>query len=284
MPFFSPLRYPGGKGRLTAWMADLMRHNGLSGGWYVEPYAGGAGIAMNLLVSEHVNRIVINDIDPAIHAFWRSAIEFTDELIDRVMTVEITVEERDKQLAIYRASSRQSTVDLGFSVLFLNRTSLSGILTGGVIGGRKQTGKWKMDARFNRETLCNRLKLIRYLSSRIQLHCMDALVFMNDVVSEMPEKALIYIDPPYYHKGGRLYRNSYKAEDHARVADTVRRLDKPWVVTYDNCSEIRDIYRWANKTEFSLWYSSNKKSARREQEIMFWSETLELPCAPYVRR
>ena len=284
MPFCSPLRYPGGKGRLTAWMSEFLLHNNISGGWYVEPYAGGAGMALNLLIGEQVNRILINDIDPAIYAFWRAARDYCDAMVDRVMTVPLTVEERDRQLSIYCRGRASNLVDLGFATLYLNRTSVSGSLTGGIIGGRQQRGRYKIDARFKRETLVRRLRAIAERPNRISIYNMDALDFVREIRDQMPDHALIYFDPPYFHKGAALYHHSYGPEDHIKVAQLIRALDIPWVLTYDDCSEVRSLYRWANVTNFSLWYSATRRSTRRQKEVMFWAPQLSLPTAPYSRR
>lgn len=284
MAFHSPLRYPGGKGRLTAWMSELLLHNEISGGWYVEPYAGGAGMAINLLIAEQVNRILINDIDPAIHAFWCATMDHCEEMVDRLMSVPLTIEERDRQMAVYRRGTSAHRVDLGFAALYLNRTSVSGSLTGGVIGGRSQKGRYKIDARFNRKTLACRLRSIAERPNRIGIYNMDALDFIRNVRRKLPDNTLIYLDPPYFHKGAALYRNAYDPSDHQQVARVVKRLEHAWVLTYDDCREIRDLYAWASCTEFSLWYSATRRSARRQGEVMFWSRNLTLPSPPYSRR
>lgn len=284
MAFHSPLRYPGGKGRLTAWMSELLLHNEISGGWYVEPYAGGAGMAINLLIAEQVNRILINDIDPAIHAFWCATMDHCEEMVDRLMSVPLTIEERDRQMAVYRRGISAHRVDLGFAALYLNRTSVSGSLTGGAIGGRSQKGRYKIDARFNRETLACRLRAIAERPNRISIYNMDALDFLRNVHRKLPDNTLIYLDPPYFHKGAALYRNAYDPSDHQQVARVVKRLEHAWVLTYDDCREIRDLYAWASGTEFSLWYSATRRSARRQGEVMFWSRNLTLPSTPYSRR
>lgn len=284
MAFHSPLRYPGGKGRLTAWMSELLLHNEISGGCYVEPYAGGAGMAINLLIAEQVNRILINDLDPAIYAFWCATIDHCEEMVDRVMTIPLTIEERDRQLAIYRRGTSSDSVDLGFATLYLNRTSISGSLTGGAIGGRSQKGRYKIDARFYRETLVRRLRAIAERPNRIGIYNMDALDFIREVRGDLPHNTLIYLDPPYFQKGAALYRNAYDPSDHQLVAMVVRHLEQPWVLTYDDCPEIRSLYSWASGTDFSLWYSATRRSARRQGEVMFWSRQLTLPSPPYSRR
>lgn len=282
MAFFSPLRYPGGKGRLGAWMAELMRHNNISGGWYVEPYAGGAGVALHLLLMGYVNRIVINDLDPSIYAFWWSIINDTKGIVQRIIDTPITLEEREKQLSVYRSSCDHSLSAVGFASLFLNRTSRSGILTGGVIGGKNQTGKWKLDARFNKKELISRINLIAKYRDKIDVHQKDAIELIREISHHLPAQSLVYLDPPYYHKGGELYRNAYGHDDHQSVANAVRDLEVPWVVTYDDCDEIASLYDWADGGRFEIYYSASKKR-RNETELVFY-KGLELHCLPYSRR
>ena len=282
MAFFSPLRYPGGKGRLGAWMAEFVHHNYLSGGCYIEPYAGGSGVALHLLLKGYMDRIVINDIDPSIYAFWWALLNETDDMLRRVAETPITLEERKQQEIIYRSSDQYTLAEVGFATLFLNRTSRSGILTGGVIGGKNQTGKWKLDARFNRQELSRRIRLIAHHRSQIDVFCKDALELINHLHSGLPRQSLIYLDPPYYHKGGELYRNAYELNDHIAVAQTVQALDIPWVVTYDNCSEIDQLYQWANGGQFDIYYSASNKR-RSASELVFYGSA-EIPCLPYSRR
>ncbi len=179
MQSYTPFRYPGGKARLAEWMLRALHHNGLAGGWYVEPFAGGAGIAMLLLVQEHVNHVVINDADPAIHAFWLSVKDHAKELISLVRHIPLNVEEHARQRAIYLNPEGKDTLELGFAALYLNRTSRSGILRGGPIGGKNQNGKYGIDARFNRETLIRQLQMISRLSGRISIFGMDAEEFLE---------------------------------------------------------------------------------------------------------
>ena len=142
----SPLRYPGGKSRITNFVAKLIKDNNITGGCYVEPFAGGAGVALNLLLDGIVDRIFINDKDRSIYAFWDSAINHTERFICRLESVNVTIEEWKKQREIQLNKENANLFDLGFSTFFLNRTNRSGIIMAGVIGGISQTGKWKIDA------------------------------------------------------------------------------------------------------------------------------------------
>lgn len=280
--FSTPLRYPGGKGRLGDWLGETLRHNGLSGGTYVEPYAGGAGAAIHLLTRGYVERLILNDIDPAIFAFWYSVLSETDAFVKRIETSAVDMKEWHRNREIISSPSLHSTLDLGFAAFFLNRTNRSGILSAGVIGGKAQAGKWKLDARFNRGELADRVRRIGHYRRRITVRNVDAMTFVNDVGPDLPSKSLIYFDPPYYEKGSLLYENHYKPKDHAAIAKHVKRVKTPWLVTYDNCSEIRDLYRWAPAAEFSMKYSTHT-SRPTGTEVMFY-RNLALPSAPALKR
>ncbi len=156
---FSPLRYPGGKGKLANFIAEIIRCNELSDGTYIEPYAGGAAVAWELLLTGVVRRVVVNDLNKPIYEFWRSVLERTDDLISLIESTPVTMESWDKAKSVFMNKSSEG-LDLGFSTFFLNRTNRSGILNGGAIGGKAQTGNWKIDARFNKAELCERIRAI----------------------------------------------------------------------------------------------------------------------------
>ncbi|WP_341809517.1 DNA adenine methylase [Xanthomonas oryzae pv. oryzicola] len=280
--FYSPLRYPGGKGRMGPWLARLMRENGLEGGCYVEPYAGGAGAALYLLLRGHAKRIVINDADPAIHAFWETLVDRPDELIRLIWAHAPTMETRGWSQQVLRDLANHTTAEVGFAAFFLNRTSRSGILNGGVIGGKEQAGPYKLDARYNRQRLVSRIEAVAAYSDRIQVHGLDALKLFSKIRSKLPKKTLIYMDPPYYVKGSQLYRNCYGHDDHALVAQAAKRLEQPLVITYDDTSEIRKIYKGMKSTLFSLTYSTHL-ARPLASEVLFYNN-LTLPMPPTLTR
>ena len=274
----TPLRYPGGKGKLGPWLGELMRHNKISGGYYIEPYAGGAGAALYLLMSGYVNHIIINDLDPAIYAFWWSILNQSDEFIEKIKQVDVTAYEWEKQKEILRNIDKHNMLDIGFGAFFLNRTNRSGILKGGMIGGKDQTGNYKIDARYNKENLIERIEYIAFYKDRISLYNLDALELLQDVVCNLPDKALIYLDPPYYVKGSQLYRNHYKHEDHKELSDVVKNLCHSWLVTYDKCDSIKKLYSDVDEIEFSLRYSTHL-SRNVATEYMFYGN-LQLHKSP----
>ena len=273
---YSPLRYPGGKGKLAKFMAAVVRANSLSDGRYIEPYAGGAGIAWELLITGVVRRVVVNDLSPHVSAFWVCVVRQTDELCKRIRDAPLTVDEWDRQKAVFARPEDSSTLDLGFSCFYLNRTNRSGILNGGLIGGRKQDANWCMDARFNREGLIRRITKIAEFAGRIEICCEDAVAFLRERWDSFGERDLIYVDPPYFEKGRMLYYDAYGPGDHADLADLLAELRGPrWVVSYDDVKEIRTLYEPAPVLEYSIGYSARRRF--RGREIMFFRKGMVIP-------
>jgi DNA adenine methylase len=272
----SPLRYPGGKSTLTRLTGQILHINALHRGHYAEPYAGGCGLALSLLFGGYVGYLHLNDADPAVWAFWNSVLTRNAELAERVRQSPVTMEEWHRQRAIYRGGEAADPLDLGFSLFFLNRTNRSGVINGGgVIGGKNQNGTYKLDCRWNREDLAERIERVGKYSARIALHCMDAEDFMRQMDADLPARSLIFADPPYFAKGADLYANYYAPEDHARVRRTIAGLTKPWVVTYDDVPDIRRIWHRHRQFGFSVSYSVHQK--RQGAEIMIPSSRLKLP-------
>ncbi len=280
--FVTPLRYPGGKGRLGAWLAELIRHNELQNGCYIEPYAGGAVAAMFLLLKGHVKNILINDADPAIHAFWWAVLNENERLLALIKNTPVTMNTWHKQRSIVDNPNGVDLTTLGFATFFMNRTNRSGIISGGVIGGKKQDSTYKLDARYNIEKLCKRIKDIGEMNDAITLCNVDAMTIIEPGFLPNPQNSLIYFDPPYYKKADQLYRNFYNPEDHAEIAERVQALETPWIVTYDNCTEIKDLYQQSSSEEFSLHYSTHLKRPKAK-EVLFYNN-LELTRAPVLKR
>lgn len=278
--FVTPLRYPGGKARLGHWLAGLLNHNGIREGTYVEPYAGGAGAAVYLLLNGHVREIVINDADPVVYAFWWALKHEMDELIRMVETVPVDMNTWHKMKKILAEGDLSNRVELGFATFFLSRTNRSGILRGGVIGGQKQEGKYKIDARYNRSGLVDRIKAFAPFIDRIQVYNMDAMQLITE--NDYGENSLVYLDPPYYNKGSQLYRNHYNPEDHEAISRLVRNIASPWLVTYDSCEQIAELYEDSRGVEFAFHYSTHK-TRPKSTEFLFYSG-LELHELPKLRR
>lgn len=273
--FYTPLRYPGGKGKLVPYVKKLLELNDLVDGVYVEPYAGGAAVAMELLLHEYARKVIINDISAGVAAFWRSVLNHTDELCAAISSAKLDIDEWHRQRAIQRNFSENDDLALGFSTFYLNRTNRSGILSGGVIGGKAQLGPWKMDARFNASELIQRIHAIARVSHRIVFTQKDALEFIDSVALTLPIKSLIYLDPPYYVKGSDLYLHYYDHGDHLRIAKRMARLrSKHWIVSYDSAPQIGAMYKQFRRIVYGLSYSAQGRY--KGSEVMFFSNALKI--------
>jgi DNA adenine methylase len=272
--FRTPLRYPGGKGRLAQYVCDLMTMNDLVGGHYIEPYAGGAGIGVTLMFLEYASRIHLNDLNKSVFAFWKSVCDEPEALCRMVRDTRPTMTAWRKQRKI-QAAENATTLELGFSTFFLNRTNRSGIISGGVIGGQKQTGKWKIDARYNSEQLARRIEKIASFAPRINLYNLDAAEFLTKHVAKLPKKSLIYLDPPYYMPIRGLYQDSYGWNDHKRLAGLMRTVKQKWIISYNNALAIKRLYSGYDREIFSLRYSAQDRYSGTE--IMVFCPELKRP-------
>ena len=247
-------------------MTRLLEENNLVGTNYAEPYAGGAGLALRLLMDEYVGDIYINDLDPSIHAFWYAVLNNADELCEWIETVPVTVEEWYSQKEVQTNYTTVDRLDLAKSTFFLNRTNVSGVITGGIIGGINQTGKYKIDARFNKAELIRKIQEIHRFADRIHLSNLDGVKFVQNL-ERRKENIFVYLDPPYYKKGSDLYLNAFKDADHKKLADYVHRMKKLHIVSYDNQEFIMNLYHDDPKVRYQL---SQCTSNRIGDEILIF--------------
>lgn len=264
---YTPLRYPGGKTRLTGFLRRIIEGAGWGKSMYVEPYAGGAGAALSLLHDEVVPRVVINDLDPSIHAFWTAVTAHSSRFLSKFDATEVTLDEWHRQREIYRAGDASDTVELGFATFFLNRTNRSGVMNAGIIGGQAQAGTYKLDARFNRSELRSKLEWIASASNRITVSNRDGLELLAESIAS--DRVFCYIDPPYFDKGSYLYMNSFAAESHGALASLLRASRSArWVLTYDDVPQIRKLYLGLYQGTFSLPYSAHKAEVAKERMVL----------------
>jgi DNA adenine methylase len=270
-PRISPLRYPGGKSALYARLREVIRSNDLSGCTYVEPYAGGAGAGLGLLVTGQVARVVINDLDPAIFSFWKLVATEPEVLMAKIRTAKLNVKEWAKQREAYLKADRNDYRALGYATFYLNRTSRSGVLNAGPIGGHDQTGNYKIDARFNRSDLSERVRILSLYAERIVVNSIDG----KDLIKKYAARAntFIYADPPYFEKARGLYMNAFSLADHEALAAVLNsRAQRRWILTYDNSPQVAELYSGRRRHEFELYYSAHR--ARRAKEIVVLSDSL----------
>ena len=272
----SPLRYPGGKAKFYNNIIKIFNDNNIKKPVYCEAFAGGAGLALLLLKNNIVDKLILNDIDKSIYCFWKSILDFNKEFCEMINSVNIDLVEREIQKKIQKdkdildLTKKSDILKLGFSTFFLNRVNRSGIIRAGVIGGIEQNGNYKMDCRFNKNNLIERIKDINKYKKKIEFYNLDAIDFLKKI--ENKKKIFIFFDPPYFQKGKDLYTNFYMIEDHINLAKHISNLKQDWITTYDNTEEIKEIYSEFQIKEFDILYSLEKK--RKAKEILICKKNL----------
>lgn len=287
----TPLRYPGGKSQLIEFVKNTLKVNNITG-TYIEPFAGGSGVAIDLLLHNTVSKIVINDFDPSIHSLWFNIINNSEKLINLIKNVpfdyttpgscsneflsEYWLEQKNNHSSV---ASDPYSIENAFSTLMLNRMNVSGIISGGPIGGRKQSGKYKIDARFNKKTLIKKIQDISKEKNRIDLYNLDAIELINIIKNNKyydKENSFIFFDPPYYEQGKNLYLSFFNQDQHISLANNILTLnDYYWITTYDYVPQINDIYQQANQRfAYNLNYSANKRGIF--SEYIFANEKTKL--------
>lgn len=254
----SPLRYPGGKSKIYEKVKNLIIANGYDNRMYVEPFAGGFGIGIGLLQEGVIPSVILNDFDSHIYHFWTSVLNNTDSLLRLITDTPITIEEREKQKQNYRDLDADPLTD-GFATLFLNRVNFSGVIKGGPIGGLNQSGTYKIDCRFNKEDISRRIEAIAQLKSKIKLYNKDASYLIKMHLMKIKTPMFLNIDPPYVIKGSQLYTNFFTEGDHLNLQRVIVKhldADYPWIITYDDCSLVRDLYRRFHMQEYSITHNA----------------------------
>jgi DNA adenine methylase len=263
----TPLRYPGGKSKLAGFFADVITESGVRDVTYVEPFAGGAGAGLSLLIGGRVERVVINDLDIAVNSFWSSLLSENEEFARLVETVPLNLNEWARQKAIYRAADDRDPLALGFAFFYLNRTNRSGVLHAGVIGGKAQAGTYRMDARFNRAELARRIRLLGRFADQIDVQFTDGRKCVKRYAVE--PNTFLYVDPPYVAAGGSLYLNSFDEREHGVLAESMNANARgTWLLTYDDTQLIRDLYPERGIFDFELHYSAHRVGSARELLIV----------------
>lgn len=272
----NPLRYPGAKSKLYGYIKNLIEIEDKTGCVFYEPFSGSSSLSFKLLKDNIVSKAVINEIDPLIYSFWYSVFNYTDEIISLIWETDVNVENWHK-FSKYRDSNfikNKSVLEIGYAGLFLNRTNFSGILKANPLGGLKQQSKYKIDCRFNKETIIESILDISKLKKTVNVYNYDAIEFMkNQLKYKRNKKSFVYIDPPYYKQGPGLYRFYYTHEDHVELAKYIRKKTFPWLISYDDTLEIRKMY--SKKTYINLYLDYSVKTSKKGSELLI--SNLEIP-------
>lgn len=272
----SPLRYPGGKSRLSDFMEDLILLNNQENSVLYEMYAGGAGASLNLLFSGMVSEIVLNDLDYHIYAFWHSILNRTEEFIKMIESTNIDIDSWKYQKEIYLKYENYDILEVGFSSFFLNRCNRSGVFNAGPIGGKNQTGNYKVDVRFNKQNLIERIEAIVEKRDKITVTNRESIEFLEEVFKREDDKSFMFLDPPYYVQGENLYFNFYEDKNHMALSLLLKNNNhKNWFLTYDNSDRIKELYLNQKTAYLPMTYTLQDK--KKSKEVMIFSDNLHVP-------
>ncbi len=273
----SPLRYPGSKAFMVDYIDDLLKENYLEGCTLIEPYAGSAIVSIELLKKGTIDHAILVERDPLIYCFWKSVFNYTYDFIEQINQLSISIETW-QAFQIYRNNdfSNENQLDIkqilnyGIACLFFNRTNFSGILNAGPIGGKNQTSNYKIDCRFNKERIIKKIHDLSLLQENVTVKLEDALSFLKNNGKFINQKhCFIYADPPYFKKGKDLYRYWYNIQDHQRLARYLLNLRTPWLVSYDDHDQIRNLYKKApGQWRIYIDYSVSSSSRRKDLELI----------------
>ena len=269
---YTPLRYPGGKSSLYGYVKNLIEKNDLTQCTYIEPFSGGAGLALSLLYKGVINSIVINDVDTSIYAFWYCALNYSEELCKRIVDMEVNMDEWYKQKEVQKNIENYDLFEIALSTLFLNRTNRSGIIKGGVMGGKSQEGLHKMNCRFNKEDLCHKIEVFASMKDNIIVTNYDARYINYYDYNIICKKTFIYFDPPYVTQGKNLYCSFFNSEDHKELSNVIMNLEIPWILTYDNHPLVEEMYQYFNRSLYELNYTAADK--KKGKELMIYSRNI----------
>lgn len=281
MTFLSPLRYPGGKGLLLRFVREIVLRNRLYGSTYVEPFAGGAAVALGLLRSGDVDHVIIGDADPAIAAFWRAALQHPDELRSLIEGCEVTIDTWHEQAHALKHADPSETITLGFAAFFLNRTNRSGILRARPIGGLNQDGPYKLDCRFNKTNLIQRLSQVSRLAHSITVYGGDAVDLLAHLTPDSSNTTFVYADPPYLTKSTDLYLDTMTFSRHQQLSSLLSANYAKWIVSYDCDPRIaQDLYPDCEIVQFDLRHSAGR--SHRGKEVMVFSPQINPDSAAHL--
>ncbi|KQY83610.1 hypothetical protein ASD24_29680 [Paenibacillus sp. Root52] len=253
----SPLRYPGGKGKIADRLLLSMRPEQLE--TLISVFAGGASVELALLEAKQIKNLILNDLDYGIFSLFTLIKYQPEDLIQRLKSSDPNHDDFFINREIIKNDYKgMDVMDAAWAMLIVNRLAYSGIYSANPLGGRKGT-KEQLLSRFNRDALCKRITQIHQMSERIQVHQQNAVEFIEEHMWH--DHSTIYIDPPYYQQGHALYRHFYTEERHIEVAELIDSIyeefpNVDFIVTYDNHSFIRDLYyKYATQIELNRRYS-----------------------------
>lgn len=276
--YLSPLRYPGGKGRMGPYLADLMasQYGLLEVEIWAEPFAGGLGAGLHVLAADVAEEVWFCETNPALAALWRMIRTDLDDLARRIELTNPTIDlfyasrEMVKNAATTGGHDDQ---ELAVAALILNRCSRSGIVAPNVgpIGGKDQAGKYTVKSRFDPAKVAARLRALSPYTQRLRQYDCSGIEFLRglDGGVGIEEEMLAFVDPPYTDVGNDLYGRGMSVAEHRELAWILNTSPMRWALTYDATPHIwTDWYPNRAVMEYGISHSAHKQHADTEYLIV----------------
>lgn len=279
----TPLRYPGGKGSLKYFLANVVIANDLHGKFLIEPFCGGSGASLPLLFTGVIDRLYLNDANPLIYHFWWNVFFNTEMFVGLVRSCKVNMESWRYYKGVSENIENYSSLEVGFSAFFLNRCNRSGLLSAGPIGGVNQGGKYKMNCRFNKEGLIKRVLKISNFKEKVHISGVDACDFLENLEEDVLKDSLVFMDPPYVSQGRSLYKEfSFNDVGHENLAKYVKPKPWRWIITYDDEPLIHKLY--AERAVGVIELSYLMQSAKIGRELLVAATHCRIPFPIYLEK
>src|ERR1700712_2090169 len=225
-------RYPGGKHKFRAAILPLLQDEKFLTCQYREPFVGAGGIGLQMMVAGH-RTAWINDRDVGIWALWYSVKHHSNELVARIMAYTPSIEDflpfKKYLLADPKPQSKDEIIQTAFRKLVIHQTSFSGlgVMSGGPLGGRHQQ-KCLVNSRWSPRSICRKIRDINAMLGEVDVSNTD----FSALITDQSKRALLYLDPPYYMQGPKLYQHGFEHADHVRLRDLLRATPYHWILSY----------------------------------------------------
>jgi DNA adenine methylase len=215
----------------------------------------------------------INDLDPGMFAVWSSVVYHRQQLEQLVAAFNPTVD------AFYRLKECDGNLTGDMAVdaankIALHRMSVSGFgaMAGGPIGGRSQQSGYTVGCRWSPASIITAIRRAYSILAPFRQRLRITNLHFRELIAGACDNVLIYLDPPYYVKGGQLYAHNMSHDEHVELASLLRETPADWRLSYDDCKEIRDLYSWADFQELEIRYTNavtDKKRPKNRELLVF---------------
>jgi DNA adenine methylase len=234
----SPLRYPGGKAKF---LKKIIPKIYTPYDEFREPFVGGGSVFLTAL--KEINPMAkyrINDLNYSVFCFWKELKENGDELIDKIEQIrKVSLDGRLLYNQFKPKDISRSCFDEAVRFFVLNRITFSGITD---CGGFSEESFQK---RFTNSSI-NRLRILPKLLKNVIIENED----YESLIFEPGKSVFIFLDPPYFSASkSKLYGKNGDLHlffDHNRFAQNMKKCRHHWLITYDDCLEIRQLFSFAN--------------------------------------